>query len=428
VPEVVPPVDVSFYLWVYFLVVMMACTTVTMRSGLVAIGVIRAACKMHEGMLQCVMRAPTVFFDTTPMGRILNRFTTDQYTLDNDLRQTVSMVLMCVVRVLQVSLFIIYVTPAFIPVVFPLGYVYFKVQEFYRSSSRELKRLESVAKSPIFSHFSETLNGLSTIRAFNTQKHFMEASRELNDRFSRAYFNNNASNRWLAMRLEFIGNMAVGCAALFAVLQSDSPSDAGLIGLSITYALEVTGTLNWSIRTFTQLETYMIASERINEYTVMETEAPAIIESRRPPKNWPSQGKLVFDDVKLRYRPELEPALKGISFSTEPGEKIGIVGRTGAGKTTLAVALFRITEIFAGKVLLDGLDVSTIGLDDLRKNIAIIPQVFAKTKTLALVLLDICKYLDTIATCDKFPLLSIAPSLPLHAVCCPAAYNLPWRV
>jgi len=372
--EVVPPVDVSFYLLVYFCLTIVACGSVTMRSGLVAVGVIRAARKMHDGMLVCVMRAPTRFFDTTPMGRILNRFTTDQYTLDNDLRQTVSMVLMCVIRVLQVSLFIIYVTPAFIPIVFPLGYVYFKVQEFYRSSSRELKRLESVAKSPIFSHFSETLNGLSTIRAFNAQHEFFDNSRRLNDTFSRSYFNNNASNRWLAIRLEFIGNVAVGSAALFAVLQSDSPSDAGLIGLSITYALEVTGTLNWSIRTFTQLETYMIASERITEYTTMETEAAAVIESERPPKSWPSQGKLVFDNVMLRYREELDPALKGVSFSTEAGEKIGIVGRTGAGKTTLAVALFRITEIFSGTIRLDGVDVSKIGLDDLRTNIAIIPQ------------------------------------------------------
>jgi len=373
-PEVVPEVDVGFYLRVYFLLVVLACVSVTMRSGLVAVGVIQAARKMHDGMLNCVMRAPARFFDTTPMGRVLNRFTTDQYTLDNDLRQTVSMVLMCVIRVIQVSLFIIYVTPAFIPVVIPLGYVYFKVQEFYRNSSRELKRLESIAKSPIFSHFSETLNGLSTIRAFNTQQQFFDASRALNDSFSRAYFNNNASNRWLAIRLEFIGNMAVGCAALFAVLQSESPADAGLIGLSITYALEVTGTLNWSIRTFTQLETYMIASERIKEYSTMETEAPAVIESNRPPKSWPSAGKLSFDDVKLRYREELEPALKGISFATEAGEKIGIVGRTGAGKTTLAVALFRITEIFAGTIRLDGIDLSKIGLDDVRKNIAIIPQ------------------------------------------------------
>jgi ATP-binding cassette subfamily C (CFTR/MRP) protein 1 len=374
-PETIAAVDVGYYLFIYFLLVVLACFSVTFRSGMVAVGVIRAARKGHDGMLNCVVRAPTRFFDTTPMGRVLNRFTTDQYTLDNDLRQTVSMVLMCVIRVAQVSFFIIYVTPGFIPVVILLGFVYFKVQEFYRSSSRELKRLESVAKSPIFSHFSETLNGLSTIRAFSTQQQFFEASRGLNDTYSRAYFNNNASNRWLAIRLEFIGNMAVGCAALFAVLQSDSPTDAGLIGLSITYALEVTGTLNWSIRTFTQLETYMIASERIKEFSTMETEAPAVIDSNRPPKTWPAQGKLVFSDVKLRYREELEPALKGVSFATEAGEKIGIVGRTGAGKTTLAVALFRITEIFSGSIRLDGIDVSKIGLDDLRTRIAIIPQV-----------------------------------------------------
>ncbi|EKX39426.1 hypothetical protein GUITHDRAFT_160006 [Guillardia theta CCMP2712] len=369
------PVNTGFYLGIYALITLISLGSVTVRSGFVAIGALRASVKLHNGMLERVLRAPTRFFDTTPTGRVLNRFTSDMYTLDNEMRETLSMMLMCLVRVIQVSLVIIYVTPTFLPIVIPLSYVYYRVQEFYRNSSRELKRLESVAKSPIFAQFSETLNGLSTIRSFGSQHNFVHNSQQLNDCFSRAYFGNNASNRWLAVRLEFIGNIAIGCASLFAVLQNASdPAAAGLVGLSITYALEVTGTLNWSIRTFTQLESYMVAAERVEEYTTMETEAPAIVDSYRTADSWPSEGKLSFDNVKLRYREGLEPALKGITFATEAGEKVGIVGRTGAGKSTLAVALFRMVEIFEGTILLDGVDISKIGLDDLRKNVSIIPQ------------------------------------------------------
>eukprot|EP00960_Hanusia_phi_P063575 765515-Hanusia_phi.AAC.2 len=297
------PVNTGFYLGIYAIITLVSLGSVTVRSGFVAVGALRAAVKLHNGMLEQVLRAPTRFFDTTPTGRVLNRFTSDMYTLDNEMRETLSMMLMCVVRVVQVSLVIIYVTPTFLPIVIPLSYVYYRVQQFYRNSSRELKRLESVAKSPIFAQFSETLNGLSTIRSFGSQHDFVVNSQQLNDYFSRAYFSNNASNRWLAVRLEFIGNIAIGCASLFAVLQNASdPAAAGLVGLSITYALEVTGTLNWSIRTFTQLESYMVAAERVEEYSTMETEAPAIVDSYRTADSWPSEGKLSFDNVKLRYR------------------------------------------------------------------------------------------------------------------------------
>jgi ATP-binding cassette, subfamily C (CFTR/MRP), member 1 len=289
---------------------------------------------------------------------------------------------MCTVRVLSVGAVIFYVTPILVPLVIPPGVraLHFLshvawLQEFYRQSSRELKRIDAVSKSPIYAQFSETLNGVSTIRAFNSQLRFMGKNFQLNDAYSTAYFANNAANRWLGIRLELIGNIAVGTSALFAVLQNgNDPSTAGIVGLSVTYALDVTGTLNWAVRTFTQLESYMVSCERVREYSQMETEAPAIVESARPHASWPSEGRVKFDNVQLRYREELEPALKGVSFETKAGEKVGIVGRTGAGKSTLAVALFRITEIFRGSILVDGTDVSQIGLDDLRTKLSIIPQ------------------------------------------------------
>lgn len=165
-----------------------------------------------------------------------------------------------------------------------------------------MKRLESVAKSPVFAEFSETLTGISTIRAFSKQDQFSATCFSLNDAFSRAYYCNNAANRWLGIRLEFIGNIAVGCSALFAVLSADDPSAAGMVGLSITYALEVTGMLNWLIRTFTQMESYMVAIERIDEYSKMDVEAASLIEDNRPPDSWPQDGCLTFDNVWMRYR------------------------------------------------------------------------------------------------------------------------------
>jgi ABC-type multidrug transport system fused ATPase/permease subunit len=231
-----------------------------------------------------------------------------------------------------------------------------------------------VAKSPIFAQFSETLNGVATIRAFSAQARFTDKSNMMNDAFTRAYYCNNASNRWLGIRLEFIGNVAVGCAALFAVVWNADPSTAGMVGLSVTYALDVTGTLNWAIRTFTQMESNMVAVERLEEYATLKTERPDIIESERPPADWPRHGALEFDDVQMRYRDDLGLALKGVSFATRPGEKIGVVGRTGAGKSSLAVALFRICELCGGRVVLDGIDVATIGLADLRSRLSIIPQ------------------------------------------------------
>jgi ABC-type multidrug transport system fused ATPase/permease subunit len=366
---------VFLYLGIYALLTIAAAFSVSVRGATIAVGCFKASLLFHDRMLENVVRAPISFFDTTPTGRILNRFSSDQYVVDNDLRQNISMLMMCVLRVLFVGFVIFYVTPVFIVVVIPLGGIYFYVQKFYRESSRELKRLESVAKSPIFAQFSETLNGVATIRSFCAQSRFTDKSNNMNDAYSRAYYCNNASNRWLGLRLEFIGNVAVGCAALFAVIwNGDDPSTAGMIGLSVTYALDVTGTLNWAIRTFTQLESNMVAVERLEEYAQLKTEKPDIIESERPPAEWPQHGVLAFENVEMRYRDDLGLALKGITFATCAGEKIGVVGRTGAGKSSLAVALFRISEVCGGRVLLDGIDVSRIGLADLRSRLSIIPQ------------------------------------------------------
>ncbi|KAJ8319363.1 hypothetical protein KUTeg_004454 [Tegillarca granosa] len=255
----------------------------------------------------------------------------------------------------------------------PLMILYIAVQRFYVATSRQLKRLESVSRSPIYSHFGETIVGVSTIRAYQQQGRFITESEYKVDENLICHFPAIIANRWLAIRLEFVGNCIVFFAALFAVIGRDSLS-AGIVGLSITYALNVTQTLNWLVRMTTELETNIVAVERVKEYSETPTEAPWVIEDNRPEQKWPDSGRVVFNDYGVRYREGLDLVLKGISCTIEPGEKIGIVGRTGAGKSSLTMALFRIIEKAQGSIVIDGIDVSTIGLHDLRSKITIIPQ------------------------------------------------------
>lgn len=178
----------------------------------------------------------------------------------------------------------------------------------------------------------------------------------------------------LGLRLECLGSFLVLCAAIFANIAKDSLS-AGLVGLSLTYALQVTQSLSWTVRQATEAETNMNCVERIVHYCEhIPQEAPAIIPSNRPPKNWPEHGEIVFTDVEMKYREDLDPVLNGLNLTIAPGEKVGIVGRTGAGKSSMMLAIYRIVELSGGQITIDGIDISKIGLQDLRSNLSIIPQ------------------------------------------------------
>lgn len=243
-------------------------------------------------------------------------------------------------------------------------------------SSRELKRLESVSRSPIFAHFQESINGMSTIRAYRHEKKFTQENAHRVDANIRAFFPNINANRWLAVRLEFIGSAIILFTSVFAIIgvgQGRGPS-AGLLGLALSYALQITGSLNWIVRQTVEVETNIVSVERVLEYANIPSEAPEIISKKRPPISWPSQGAVQFHNYSARYRPELDLVLKNISLSFKQREKIGVVGRTGAGKSTLTLALFRIIESSDGYISIDNLDTSKMGLRDLRSRLAIIPQ------------------------------------------------------
>ncbi|XP_029926660.1 ATP-binding cassette sub-family C member 2 [Myripristis murdjan] len=345
---------------------------VFIASLLLANGAVAASRILHSRLLNNILRAPMVFFDTTPTGRVVNRFAKDIFTVDEAIPQSLKSWLLCLIGVLATLFVICLATPLFTIIIIPLAVVYYFVQCFYVATSRQLRRLDSVSRSPIYSHFGETVSGLSVIRAYGHQERFLKHNEVTIDENLKSVYPWIVSNRWLAIRLEFLGNLVVFFSSLFAVISRNS-LNSGLVGLSISYALNVTQTLNWLVRMTSELETNIVAVERVSEYTEIESEAEWVTDIQ-PPEQWPDAGRLQFENYKVRYRPELDLVLHGITCDIDTTEKIGIVGRTGAGKSSLTNCLFRIIEAAEGRIFIDGVDISTIGLHHLRGRLTIIPQ------------------------------------------------------
>lgn len=243
-------------------------------------------------------------------------------------------------------------TPLFLLLIVPLGFVYLSYQKYYLRTSRELKRLDSITRSPIYAHFQESLGGISTIRAYRQQNRFALENEWRVDSNLRAYFPSISANRWLAVRLEFIGSIIILAAGVFSIISvaTGSRLSAGMVGLAMSYALQITQSLNWIVRQTVEVETNIVSVERVLEYTHLPSEAPEVIFKNRPQISWPSQGGVVFKNYSTRYRQGLDLVLKDVNLDIKPCEKIGVVGRTGAGKSSLTLSLFRIIEATAGKI------------------------------------------------------------------------------
>nr|XP_056714411.1 multidrug resistance-associated protein 1-like isoform X2 [Euleptes europaea] len=335
-------------------------------------GSLCASRALHHQMLDSVLHLPLQYFETNPVGQIINRFTKDMFIVDIRFHYYLRTWLNCTLDVVGTILVIVYASPLFLLVVVPLGYLYFTIQRYYIASSRQIRRLAGASHTPVISHFSETLLGVSTVRAFGHQERFINQNKDVINENLVCFYNNVISNRWLAVRLEFLGNLMVFFAALLAVL-ANGKVDSATVGLSISYALNITQSLNFWVRKACEIETNGVSIERVCEYANADKEAPWIL-SNRPPAGWPNEGVIQFVSYKVRYRPDVGFALQDISFQTSREEKIGIIGRTGAGKSTLTNCLFRIIERAGGKIIIDGIDISTVGLHDLRGNLNIIPQ------------------------------------------------------
>jgi len=253
---------------------------------------------------------------------------------------------------------------------------YYMSQRYFIHTSRELQRLDNISRSPVYALLGETLDGMDTIHAYSVEELFVQQNETLLDTNQRAYFLNFSANCWLALRLEFAGTCVATGATLFAVLQygTENALFAGLAGVSLSYAFNVTQMLNWSVRMISQLQTQMVSVERIKTYAEMPVEEDSDKEKFPPPEHWPQNGTIDFRDVALRYRYGLPLVLNNLTFTIKPREKVGVVGRTGAGKSSLMIALMRIVEISSGIITIDNIDISTLSLEDLRSCISIIPQ------------------------------------------------------
>ncbi|KAM4822942.1 ATP-binding cassette sub-family C member 3 [Urocitellus parryii] len=365
--------NTTLRLGIYATLGMLQGLLVMLAAFTMAMGGVHAASLLHEALLYNKMRSPQSFFDTTPSGRILNRFSKDINVIDEILAPSILQMLNTVFNSLSTVVVIVITTPLFLVVVLPLTLLYIFAQRLYVATSRQLKRLESVSRSPIYSHFSETVTGTSVIRAYGRSHDFQVLSDTKVDHNQRSTYPYIASNRWLGIRVEFVGNCVVFFATLFAVIGRNS-LNPGLVGLSVSYALQVTAILNWLIRSMSDVESNIVAVERVKEYSRTEMEAPWVVEGSRPPAGWPLKGEVEFRNYSVRYRPGLELVLKNLSLRVNGGEKVGIVGRTGAGKSSMTLSLFRILEAAEGEILIDGLNVANMGLHDLRSQLTIIPQ------------------------------------------------------
>nr|XP_036672391.1 multidrug resistance-associated protein 1 isoform X20 [Drosophila suzukii] len=339
----------------------------------ISLGCLKCSEVLHNVLLLGTMRWPMEMFDITPLGRIVNRFSKHIDTIDNTLALNLRVVILQLFAVLATIVVISLSTPIFLAVIVPIAFLYYFAQRFYVATSRQLMRLESVSRSPIYSHFSETVTGASTIRAYNVGNRFIDESDAKVDKNQVCKYPSVIANRWLAIRLEMVGNLIILFASLFAVLGGQT--NPGLVGLSVSYALQVTQTLNWLVRMSSDIETNIVSVERIKEYGETKQEAAWELEQdKSKPKNWPQEGRVEFQNFQVRYREGLDLVLRGVSFDIKGGEKVGIVGRTGAGKSSLTLALFRIIEAAGGRISIDGVDIATMGLHMLRSRLTIIPQ------------------------------------------------------
>uniref|UniRef100_A0A7N0VJV5 ABC-type xenobiotic transporter n=1 Tax=Kalanchoe fedtschenkoi TaxID=63787 RepID=A0A7N0VJV5_KALFE len=367
-----------YYILIYTILSLMQVMVTLANSFWSIIISLSAAKRLHDSMLNSLLRAPMLFFHSNPCGRIINRFAKDIGDVDRYVANRINMFLSQSMQLLSTFVLIGLVSVLSLWAIMPILILFYAAFMYYQSTSRELKRLDSVTLSPIYARFGEALNGLSSIRAYKAYDRMtlmLWKSVDDNIRFCLA---SGSANRWRTIRLEILGSIMILFSTIFSVIQSGRMENqvgfASAIGLLLSYTLNITSLMSGVLREASEAENSLNAVERVGTYIDLPSEAPSIIESNRPPIGWPALGSIEFEDVLLRYRPGLPSVLHGLSFKVYPGEKIGVVGRTGAGKSSLLYALFRLVELERGRILIDGLDLAKFGLADLRQSLSIIPQ------------------------------------------------------
>ncbi|KAF6145051.1 hypothetical protein GIB67_013402 [Kingdonia uniflora] len=353
-----PPVNSSTLIFVYVVLAICSSFCILVRALLLATAGYKTATLLFQKMHLCIFRAPMSFFDATPSGRILNRASTDQSAVDLNIPFMISSVAFTMIQLLGI-----------IAVMSQVAW-----QQYYIPTARELSRLLGICKAPTIQHFAESISGSTTIRSFDQVSRFMDNNLKLTDDYSRPKFYFAGAMEWLCVRLDMFSSITFAFSLVFLISMPEGVIDPGIAGLAVTYGLNLNMLQAWVIWNLCNLENKIICVERIMQYLCIPSEPPLTIEANKPDVNWPSYGKIDIHDLQVRYAPHMPLVLRGISCNFPAGMKTGIVGRTGSGKSTLIQTLFRIVEPAAGQILIDNINISAIGLHDLRSRLSIIPQ------------------------------------------------------
>ncbi|XP_008228393.2 PREDICTED: LOW QUALITY PROTEIN: ABC transporter C family member 8-like [Prunus mume] len=368
-----PGIQIPKLIGVYAAISALTAVFVYLRSFFAAHMGLKASRAFYSGFTDAIFKAPMLFFDST-VGRILIRASSDLSILDFDIPFSIIFLLASCTELL-VTIGIMASVTWEVVIVGILAMVATKyVQDYYLASARELIRINGTTKAPVMNYASETSLGVVTIRAFKMADRFFHNYLELVDTDARLFFHSNATMEWLNLRTETLQNLTLFTAAFFVVLLPKGYVAPGLVGLSLSYALSLTATQLFATRWYCSLSNYIISVERINQFMQIAPEPPAIVEDKRPASSWPPKGRIELHSLEIKYHPNAPLVLKGITCTFKEGKRVGVVGRTGSGKTTLISALFRLVEPASGKIIIDGLDISSMGLKDLRMKLSIIPQ------------------------------------------------------
>jgi ATP-binding cassette subfamily C (CFTR/MRP) protein 1 len=369
-----PVRGIAVILLVYAVFAVGSSLCVLLRAILVAITGLLSAQRLFDNMQKSVLRAPMSFFDSTPAGRILNRASTDQSVVDLEVAQRLGWCAFSIIQILGTIAVMSQVAWEVFIIFIPVTAICIWYQRYYIPTARELARLEGIQRSPILHHFAESLSGAATIRAFGQKDRFMKGNLCLVDSHSRPWFHNVAAMEWLSFRLNQLSNFVFATSLIFLVTLPQGIIVPSIAGLAVTYGISLNvqqASVIWNI---CNAENKMISVERILQYSNLPSEAELVIKDSRPPKNWPEIGVITLKNLQIRYAEHLPSVLKNISCTFPGRKKVGVVGRTGSGKSTLIQAIFRIVEPREGSITIDGVDISKIGLHDLRSRLSIIPQ------------------------------------------------------
>ncbi|WJX86374.1 ATP-binding cassette sub- C member 8 [Trifolium repens] len=370
----IPKVTNVTLIGVYALISFASAAFIYGRTYLTALLGLKASTAFFSSFTTAIFNAPMLFFDSTPVGRILTRASSDLSILDFNIPYSITFVVSITLEIAVVICIMVSVTWQVLIIAIPAMVASIFIQNYYQATARELVRINGTTKAPVMNFAAEISHGVVTVRAFNMVDRFFKNFIKLVDTDASLFFHSNVVMEWVILRVEAIQNLTVITAALLLILLPRGYVSSGLVGLSLSYAFTLTGAQVFWTRWFSNLSNYIISVERINQFIHIPAEPPAIVDNNRPPFSWPSKGRIDLQGLEISYRPNAPLVLKGITCTFKEGSRVGVVGRTGSGKSTLISALFRLVEPSRGDILIDGINICSIGLKDLRMKLSIIPQ------------------------------------------------------